>query len=500
MNGSPNGWLTVAEVERECPGNWSGPPISGKALLTGASTDSRTVEPASLFIALRGDRFDGHEFVEEAFSRGAVMALVERPLPVESPLLVVPDTKKALQGVARAVVSRRFSEGKRLVTLSGTAGKTTTRELIRLALGGDENNIHSNRMNFNNEIGVPKTLWEWPVSAAFAVLEVGIRKPGDMDFLGSVLKADVAVLTSIGAGHLETLGTVQGVWSEKARLFAYLKPGGIAVMPLDLLARFKEAPIFREEGRRFFFTSLSLPDAAEDVSGVSHPERPPSAETLSGTIRPKKDGSWSIVSEKGAEPFEMPLASPSALLAQDVLLALGVARTLGIPYSDSIPRMRTFRPLPGRMEMVRTPGGVLMLLDHYNANPLSMKGAFEWSGQIYRETGEKEPSGRKAGRLWAILGDMLELGDEAPSLHRCIGRSASRYPFWGLLYKGHFFSEFRQGYQEGGGDPDRIRALPLDGIPQNDPVREIRKGDVVLVKGSRGMHLENEVSRLEKAG
>jgi UDP-N-acetylmuramoyl-tripeptide--D-alanyl-D-alanine ligase len=500
VNGLSKGWLTVAEVERECPGGWYGPPVSGKLILTGASTDSRTIEPSNLFIALRGDRFDGHDYVEEAVSRGAVMAIVERPLPLGAPLLVVPDTKKALQGVARAVVSRRFAEGKRLVTLSGTAGKTTTRELIRLALGGDEKNIHSNRMNFNNEIGVPKTLWEWPDSAPFAVLEVGIRKPGDMDYLGSVLMADVAVLTSIGAGHLETLGTVHGVWSEKARLFAYLKPGGIAVMPLDLLVRFKEAPIFREKGRRFFFTSLLVPDTGEDVADGSTTEVPASGETLSGTIRPKKDGSWSIVGENGPEPFELPLASPSALLAQDVLLALGVARSLGIPYSDSIPRIRTFRPLPGRMEMVRTPGGVLMLLDHYNANPLSMKGAFEWSDQIYRETGEKEPSGRDTGRLWAILGDMLELGDEAPSLHRCIGRSASRYPFWGLLYKGHFISEFREGYQEGGGDPDRIRALPLEGIPPDDPVREIRKGDVVLVKGSRGMHLENEVSRMERVG
>jgi UDP-N-acetylmuramoyl-tripeptide--D-alanyl-D-alanine ligase len=491
-------WLTVAEILRECPGSWSGPALPGEVELSGASTDSRTVGPSNLFIALKGERFDGHEYVEEAHARGAILALVERPVPVTVPLLIVPDTQRALQGVARAVLNRRFSEGKRLVTLSGTAGKTTTRELIRLALGGDEKGIHSNRMNFNNEIGVPKTLWEWPESAPFAVLEVGIRKSGDMDYLGSVLVSDVAVLTAVGAGHLETLGSVRGVWAEKSRLFAYLKPGGVAVMPLDLLARFGEDPLFKEKGRHFVFTSLEHQESDNTSSSQAVEELPRSAEALTGTIRPRRDGSWSLAKARGAERFELPLASPSELLAQDILLALGVARSLGIPYSDAIPRIRTFRPLPGRMEMVRTPGGVLMLLDHYNANPLSMKGAFEWAGQIYRETHEAEPGAKEGGRLWAILGDMLELGEEAPALHRCIGRSASRYPFWRLLYKGRYHSEFREGYQEGGGDPDRVVSLPDEGVPETDPIKEIRKGDVVLVKGSRGMHLETEVSRMER--
>lgn len=492
MNAGTPTWLTVEEVVRETSAREEGTILPPGTQFSGASTDTRDILPGTLFVALKGDRFDGHDYVGEAFRKGASAALVSLPSKVNGPLLVVGDTRLALQGLARAVVRKRILEGKRLVTLTGTAGKTTTRELLRLVLSGKNGRPHSNRENWNNEIGVPRTLWEWKPTDGDAVLEVGIRKPGDMDYLSSILVSDASVITSIGEGHLETLGSVEGVWVEKSRLLAFVKPDGSVILPLDLLLRYPGAPIFRDPGKRFCFVDLLGPDS-ESVR--QRPGLPPRSTLLEGVVQVGGDGRWVLSGALGEERFRWGLPSPSFLLAADALLALAAGHALGVPLAEGARRLEAFEPLPGRMQEKRTPEGALLLLDHYNANPLSIRGGFQWCADVWKKE-QEGVKGKRPGKLLAILGDMLELGEDAPRLHREIGALAAECPFAAIYYKGRFFEVFREGYCQAGGHPEVLSFLEDTDPVKRETFPELVRGDVVLLKGSRGMHLEREANAL----
>ena len=487
MPGTP-AWLSVEEVVRETSARVEGPALRPGTQLSGASTDTRDILPGTLFVALKGDRFDGHDYVGEAFRKGACAALVSFPSKANGPQLVVGDTRLALQGLARAVVRKRMLEGKRLVTLTGTAGKTTTRELLRLVLSEKNVRPHSNRENWNNEIGVPRTLWEWGSTDGDAVLEVGIRKHGDMDYLSSVLLSDAAVITSVGEGHLETLGSVEGVWAEKSRLLAYVRPEGTVVLPLDLLLRFRSDPIFRESRKRFSFVELSGP---KTDGARRRPALPLHSSLLEASLREDGKGRWVLSGTQGAERFQWELPSPSVLLATDALLALAAGRALGVPLVEGARRLEGFEPLPGRMQEERTPEGALLLLDHYNANPLSIRGGFQWCVDVWKKEQLRVKTDRP-GKLLAILGDMLELGEDAPRLHREIGSLAAACPFSAIYYKGRFFGPFRDGYCQAGGRPEILSFLGEEHPAKRESFPELSLGDVVLLKGSRGMHLEQE--------
>lgn len=480
-------WLDKGSVLRETSAREEGPALPDDTPLAGVSTDTRDLRPGMLFVALTGDTFDGHDYVGEAFRKGARAALVSRPVEASGPLLIVGDTRLALQGLARAIVRKRFAEGKRLVTLTGTAGKTTTRELLCLVLSREGRRPHTNRQNWNNEIGVPRTLWEWGEKDGDAVLEVGIRKPGDMEYLSSVLVSDVSIVTSVGEGHLETLGSVEGVWKEKSNLLNWVRPGGGIVLPLDLLFRYPASPVFRERQRRFFFVALD-PDPGD--SARASRSVPEGSTILSGTLRKEEGGTWILSGTTGPESFSWSMPSPSSILAMDALLALAAGNALGVSLSEGAKHLEKFSPLPGRMQEKRTPEGALLLLDHYNSNPLSLRGAFQWCAEVWKK--EASLAGGGPGKLLAVLGDMLELGEDSSRLHRKAGLIAAETPFSAIFYKGDFFQDFREGYLSGKGEAARLTRLSGPPYSGQGVFPALRRGDVVLVKGSRGMHLEQE--------
>ncbi|EQD25036.1 MAG: UDP-N-acetylmuramoyl-tripeptide-D-alanyl-D-alanine ligase, partial [Leptospirillum sp. Group IV 'UBA BS'] len=255
--------ISAEKTAGRLEGDWINRPdsLSGLAWIN-ARSDSRTIREREVFVALSGSRTDGHDHLEEARLKGALFAVVQRPV-TGSPLpqLLVRDTVLALRDMAALALAAHRSAGHRLVALTGSVGKTTTRELLRRGLM-PEGGVCSSRGNENNEIGVPLTLLSWPGDYRYCVLEVGVRKPGDMDYLAPLLDSDVGIVTAIEPGHLENLGTVEAVWAEKSKLLKAVLPGGSLVLPGQVRRRFASDPLLGYPGRRIVAGSIGEGDEA----------------------------------------------------------------------------------------------------------------------------------------------------------------------------------------------------------------------------------------------
>ncbi|MGC8528680.1 MAG: UDP-N-acetylmuramoyl-tripeptide--D-alanyl-D-alanine ligase [Leptospirillia bacterium] len=448
-------------------GHWYSSPPKSELWWINAGTDSRTISPGSVFVALRGLRTDGHDHLAQALERGASLAVVERGNPdVNIPQIIVEDTLIALRKMGALVLAAHRKAGHRLISLTGSVGKTTTRELIRAGLPPGES--HCSSGNENNEIGVPLTLLSWPQTARWCVLEVGIRKPGDMDILTPLLSADTGIVTAIAPVHLETLGTLEGVWKEKSKLLAAVVEGGCRIVPEEIRRRETKDPLFLDPARRLLGVSLDqFPEA--DISGE--------LEMLEGKA----------VLSLRRPPLRLPLPWPSRALGWCALMALAALGSEGVDLALAAERISLYRGYSGRMERRRHASGLLLLLDHYNANPVSMSEALEW---LSRERGL-----RRGARAYAVLGDMLELGAESHTFHREIGERAAMSGVEGVWYRGDQKPAFVEGFLRGGGKEFQIHdssVFESDLQAGRGPGPE----DVLLVKGSRGMKLEEVVAKL----
>ncbi len=435
-----------------------------------ARTDSRAIRPGEIFVALSGSRTDGHDHLEDARAKGAACAIVRRIVSSSSlPQLLVPDPVLALREMARLALEAHRDAGHRLITVTGSVGKTTTRELLRLGLM-PEGGAHASRGNENNEIGVPLTLLSWAPDQRYCVLEVGIRKSGDMDYLSSLLSADVGVITAIAPGHLESLGTLERVWEEKSKLLRYVLPGGILVMPDSVRKIFGADPLFRDRTKKVVTGSLNEDGAFPD--------------SIVASVRPAPSTLVLHVEEWG---LDLPLSRPSMALAWCALLAILVMKELGVPPKVLPSRLAGYEGFAGRMERRQHPSGLLLLLDHYNANPASMREALDWLS--------RERTLREGTKAYAVLGDMLELGESTGKFHVEAGKMAARSGIERIWYRGQGREDFTKGYMEGGGDPTRVRPaedFTNDWIGGHGPATP----GILLVKGSRGMKLEEVVAPL----
>ena len=426
---------------------------------SGVSTDSRTTREGELYVALVGERFDGHDFVADAVAAGARGAVVSRQVTEAGrvTMYAVDDTLEALGALAG---HRRRALPARVVGITGSVGKTTTKDLAAAALASSLR-VHVTRGNYNNRIGLPLTLLAAPVDSQVVVAEMGTNEPGEIAMLAAIAEPDVAVVTTIGESHLEKLGSIEGVLREKLDLLRGLAPFGRAVVG-DV------PPELPKEARRVV-PGVRVAGWGEDADADLRPEQ----------IEVDHWGHYGFA-WRGSR---VSLGIPGRHVVTDALLALAVAEAEGVEPRDAASGISTVRPGGMRGE-VRRVGDLTLLMDCYNANPPSVRAALD----LLEAHGD-------AARRVAILGSMLELGPRTAQLHRDVLADALGRGFDLVVATGEFARAAR----------DLDAANRSDVVVHDDPEaayalsRERLEGsETILLKASRGVALERLESRFRE--
>lgn len=452
-----------ALLARWTAGHWTTLPA---APLHGFAIDSRAVRAGEVFVALKTDARDGHGFLAAALAAGATAALVSRPNPALAlPQLVVADPLAAFQAIARE--HRRAFTGP-VIGVTGSAGKTSTKNLLALLLGATESAAASSPVlatagNLNNHLGVPLTLTRLdPAQHRFAVIEAGISAPGDMDPLAAMIAPDIALTTLIAPAHIKELGSLEGVAGEKSRLSAAVRPTGVAIFPTQCAA----FAAFRD---------LTVRHMVIEPAEVVRPAAPPK-DKVYFAITQRGDTTAIALAYGQPPPLTFSLRRVTDGMAQNAVLAICVALWLGVSPGLVQSRLNAYAPAPLRGEWRRTPSQ-LQYLDCYNANPASMLDAL---ATFYAVAPAAEP------RLF-IVGGMEELGPEAARHHRALGRSLHLRPQDELVTMGDYAAEVRTGALENGNADARLTVVTSHAAIA---ARLAGFRGAVFVKGSRRYQLE----------
>ena len=417
----------------------------------GVGIDSRTLEPGALFVAVRGERFDGHDFAAAAERAGASGLVVERPL--DSPLaqLVVPDAARALGDLARAWLGRHQVP---VVAITGSNGKTTTREICREILER-LGPVLATRGNLNNDFGLPLTLLGLDASHRYAVVEMGASRAGDIARLCEVCRPDVAVVTNTAAAHLEGFGDLEGVARAKGEIYRALGPHGHAVVNLDdpRAGLLLEAAAAAAPGAKV--RTFGTAEAA-DVRGV--PGSGLAVDTLGTTLRAR----FGLVGDHNG---------------MNALAAIAAVQCLDVQGAAIVAGLESVRAFPGRLQDRPGAGASRLIDDSYNANPASTRAAIDVLARL-------------PGTRHLVLGEMLELGEESARHHAEAGRLARRRGIERLWALGPVAAEAAVAFGPGGAVHDDAGELAAALRPL------LGERDVVLVKGSRGARMERVVEAL----
>ena len=437
----------------------------------GISIDTRTLTPGEMFVALVDAR-DGHDFVTSAFERGASAALVARApknAPDGAPLLVVGDTLEGLRDLARAARQRNF--GKR-IAVTGSVGKTSTKEMLRAAFAA-AGRVHASDKSFNNHWGVPLTLARMPMTADFGVFEIGMNHAGEITPLTGLVRPHGAVITTIGEAHIENLGSRENIARAKAEIFLGVEKGGAAVLPAD---------------NDYFGLLRDLARAAGVARIITFGESKESDIRLAGYAM-RADGGDVSTSVFG-EPFDFSLAAPGRHQAMNALAVIGAARALGVSAARAASGLKGLAAAAGRGAQTRVrlkSGGEIVILDEsYNANPTSMAAAIALLGQL-------QPAG--SGRRIAVLGEMLELGKDAPALHAGLSEALVAARIDRLYVAGALMRNLwdkAPGAMRGAAAADAKALAP-------EVMASVRDGDIVMVKGSNASKVSEIVAALKAA-
>ena len=425
--------------------------IGDDVIVEGVATDSRTLACGSLYVAIRGERFDGHEFVRAAQASGAVAALVDNEILIELPQVLVADTQLALGSIAAAVRQRSTA---RVVAITGSNGKTTVKTLLAAVLSA-HGTTHVSSGNFNNEIGLPMSVIALPEDARFAVFEMGAGKPGDIEYLMGIARPDIGLVNNVGAAHLERLGSLDGVAKAKGAIISGLPDDGIAIVNADDAY----ADYFADlaQARRVIRYGLA---ADAHVSGET-------AGQPAGTFR--------IV--HGAQSISITLALAGSHNVSNALAVAAIAIALDVPLATIKGGLESVVPVAGRLAMRRHTSGAVVIDDSYNANPDSFAAAIATLAD-------------QRGRRILVMGDMKELGVDADEMHEHVGSCASDAGIDELHAVGEF-SAFAVRAFDGSAFLHDDHAAMIQALR---PV--LAPGTTMLVKGSRSSAMDRVVAAL----
>ncbi|MBN2905685.1 MAG: UDP-N-acetylmuramoyl-tripeptide--D-alanyl-D-alanine ligase [Rhodobacteraceae bacterium] len=446
----------------------------------GVSIDTRNLVPGDLFVAL-SDQRDGHDFVADALAGGAAAALVSRVpggVAPDAPLLIVPDVLDALGALGRAGRARSRA---RVIAITGSVGKTSTKEMVRAVLAG-QGRVHAAEASFNNHWGVPLTLARLPADADFAVIEIGMNHPGEIAPLARMTRPHVALITTVAPAHLEAFDDLAGIAREKASIFEGLGEGGVAVYPCDL----QVSPILADAARAARAREITFGAEKKCDFNLVKVDVHPNSTVIEGQA-------------EGA-PLLFKIRSAGRHFAMNALGVLAVAEALGIDRAVAACDLGAWVPPAGRGARLRIPLDVVddrmaleVIDDAFNANPASVAAALE----VLAVAEPRDGVGRVAhGRRIAILGDMLELGPDEQALHaaladlpamrrvdvvHCVGpRMRALYFALPMEQRGQWF------------DTAAPLTRKVHGL--------VDAGDVVLVKGSKGSRVSAVVDALRNLG
>ncbi len=427
--------------------------IGGDMPITGVSTDSRSVAPGDLFVAIRGENFDGHKFAEAAIARGAVAALTSTEIVgLRIPQLVVDDTRFGYGRLAK-FWRRQFSAP--TLALTGSNGKTTVKEMLRsilVAHTGDAGTVLATEGNLNNDIGVPQMMLQQSVAHRYAVFEMGMNHLGEIDYLSRLVEPEVALVIMAGTAHIGELGSREAIAHAKGEIYNGLKPGGIAVINMHdrFGAYWKEVAC---DHRTLAFGIAPEDDIVGEFS----------------------DGMFAISCQE--ERIAVRLQLPGRHNQANALAAASGAIALGVPLATIKQGLETFAGVAGRLRAFTGHNSATIIDDTYNANPDSMKAAI------------RVMAARKPPRF-LVLGDMGELGSDAPAMHREVGAFARQAGIEHLLATGPLSRETVAAFGGPGRHFDTVEELVAALLPQ------LEADTSVLVKGSRFMRMERVVGRL----
>ncbi len=423
------------------------------------STDSRKIAPGTLFVALKGERFDGHDYLVNAIEAGASAALVSSrdvDLPSESKaaVILVDDTLTALQMLA-ARYRQLFTLP--VIVITGSVGKTTTKDMLAGCLAGRYNTLKT-RGNFNNEIGLPLTLCNLQPEHQAAVLEIGMRAPGEIRHLASILDPRYAIITNVEPVHLETMGTLENIAWAKCEALEFIKDDGFALLNGDNQLLLDAARRFNCKKYLFGFmdgNDIQIKSLLNNGEGIQ--------------VR--------LQLFEREEDFYLPL--PVNQLAYNLAAAAGMAYLLGVDVNAIRDSLKGFQPGGNRMNMTELQQGGVLIDDSYNANPVSVMAALEACQNISR--------GR---RKVAVLGDMLELGNYEKEGHYRAGCKAAEVGIDMLVTIGPLAQYYREGALAKGMPENCTQHFESRPAALNWLRAHLSQSDVILIKASRGMHLD----------
>jgi UDP-N-acetylmuramoyl-tripeptide--D-alanyl-D-alanine ligase len=457
--------IALSRIAQACNGRLQGEDTVVDAI----ATDSRTLargRGTTLFVAISGENFDGHEHVASATSNGAAAALVSRPVDVALPQVVVADTVEGLASLAAALQAAR--DGQDVVAITGSNGKTSVKELV-LSILGRVARVTASPGNRNNEIGLPLAVIDADDEARFAVYEMGAGKPGDIAYLAAIARPRVALVNNIAPAHLERMGSLANVADTKAAIYDALPADGTAVINAD--DAFESFFAERAHGRRILRFGFG---ARADV-------------TVDGVVLHEGGSEFTLLMPEGPAAVSLPL--PGRHNVANAMAAAALASACGVSLAAIAEGLSQAQPVAGRLVRRRLPGGAWLVDDSYNANPGSLAAAIDTLATA-------------KGGGWLVLGDMRELGVDAVALHEAAGRRAREAGVERLYALGELAAKAAEAFGEGGkvfvSHEELATALSAAmAAPAVSPEgAATATAPTILVKGSRGSAMDRVVRAL----